>query len=343
MNATIQEPLKRAGRSTSARQFAPAKKTLHIRSILVPVDFSEPSNVALRRAASFARMFGAKLTLLHMVEPIVAPDLPYSCPLLMDMTEIVAQSKLRLERLARKQVKDATLIAKTMVVQGRSFQGIADTARTHKSDLIIISTHGYTGLKHMLLGSTTERVVRHAPCPVLVVRHDGGAMTGRGDKSAFKPRKILVPLDFSRDSMSALRYAAGFARQFHAELTLLNAVHPAFCFTSADGELEMYAELVEETRRANEQLMAGVLKEQQLKGLKVRSLVSTGDPRSEIVQTAARSGSGLIVLSTHGRTGLSRVLLGSVTERVAQHAPCDVLIVRQHEHEFLRGQRARQT
>jgi len=143
---------------------------MRIKSILVPLDFSPQSRSALRYALQFARGFKAKVTLLHVVEPVATPDFAMSFPLATDNDRQMAAARTELERLARAASRSRGLVEKALVRFGRSFHEIADTARTRKSDLIIISTHGYTGLKHALLGSTTELVVRHAPCPVLVLR-----------------------------------------------------------------------------------------------------------------------------------------------------------------------------
>jgi nucleotide-binding universal stress UspA family protein len=143
---------------------------LKIKSILVPMDFSAPSKKALAYAVPFAEQFGAKLTLLHVVEPVATPDFANSFPLVIEDDKMIAACKGRLERIIKEQAIDLALVENALVRYGRSFHEIADAARTLRSDLIIISTHGYTGLKRAVLGSTTERVVRHAPCPVLVVR-----------------------------------------------------------------------------------------------------------------------------------------------------------------------------
>lgn len=153
---------------TPSARLVPAR--LGIRSILVPIDFSPASEKALACAVPFARQFGAKLTLLHVVEPVATPDFVRSFPLVMENDQLMAECRRHLDIVIRHLKIEATLMEKTLVRHGRSFREIADTARTLKTDLIIISTHGYTGLKHALLGSTTERVVRYAPCPVLVVR-----------------------------------------------------------------------------------------------------------------------------------------------------------------------------
>ncbi len=143
---------------------------VQIRSILVPVDFSSPSSQALGYAAGLARSFGAKLTLLNVVEPIGAmPDFAAN-PLVRDLREVSAQAKEALKRLVARAQLEPAWIETLLVRHGTPFHEISEAAALLKSDLIVLATHGYTGLKHVLLGSTAERVVRHAPCPVLVVR-----------------------------------------------------------------------------------------------------------------------------------------------------------------------------
>jgi nucleotide-binding universal stress UspA family protein len=140
-----------------------------IRSILVPIDFSPPSAQALKYAAELAVRFGAKITLLNVVQPVATPDFAYY-PLMMENDKVIAQTKRELERVPDSQGVDSSLIERILVRNGVPFHEITDAAKSLKADLIVISTHGYTGLTHVLLGSTAERVVRHARCPVLVVR-----------------------------------------------------------------------------------------------------------------------------------------------------------------------------
>ena len=107
--------------------------------------------------------------MLHVVEPVATPDFAYY-PLMMENDKVVAKAKQALARFIAKNDLDQNVIEKMLVRNGAPFQEITKAAQSQKVDLIVISTHGYTGLKHVLLGSTTERVVRHASCPVLVVR-----------------------------------------------------------------------------------------------------------------------------------------------------------------------------
>jgi nucleotide-binding universal stress UspA family protein len=142
------------------------------RTILVPVDFSTPGREALEYAVAFAAQFQAKLLVLHVLEiPYVGSglgeiELP---PVEAEIREPVAENlaKLVAERVGNR------VPAETLMRTGQPWFEITEAAREQAADLVIIGTHGYTGLKHVLMGSTAERVVRHAPCPVLVVRNPG--------------------------------------------------------------------------------------------------------------------------------------------------------------------------
>jgi nucleotide-binding universal stress UspA family protein len=144
---------------------------LKLQSILVPVDFSWPSKKALQYAVPFAEQFGAKITLLFVAEPRVVPAELGFIPPAFQEDDFIHKSIERLNELAAQAMPERVL-EKTLVGSGVPFQEITESARGLKSDLIILATHGHAGWKHALLGSTAERVVRHAPCPVLVVREN---------------------------------------------------------------------------------------------------------------------------------------------------------------------------
>ncbi len=152
---------------------------LKIEQILVPVDFSEPSKRALRCAIKFAEHFSATITLLHVVEPLDQPDFAYF-PLTLDSEKVTKMAQKKLDVLSRPQPGGTCPVHMKLVRTGKPFQVITETARELKVDLIVISTHGYTGVKHVFLGSTAERVVRHAPCAVLTVRETQAAGPGAG-------------------------------------------------------------------------------------------------------------------------------------------------------------------
>jgi nucleotide-binding universal stress UspA family protein len=139
-----------------------------LQHILVPIDFSEHSLRALRVAEGLAKSAGGTLTLLYVVEP--TPATVDSSPVMLDTREIVKGCQKKLEAMPAKQGIDARLVGRVLVKVGTPWSEIVSTATELNRDAIVIATHGYTGWKHLLIGSTAERVVRHAHCPVLVVR-----------------------------------------------------------------------------------------------------------------------------------------------------------------------------
>ena len=146
---------------------------MEIRSILLPTDFSDCGNYALSYAASLARMFGSSIICVHVIEPMV-PTVGYS-----GMTEPlpIADISDQLEDSAERELPKlaeceecAGLEIEELIVHGEAASEIVRVARDRKVDLIVVSSHGRTGLGRILFGSTAEAVVRHAPCPVLVVK-----------------------------------------------------------------------------------------------------------------------------------------------------------------------------
>jgi nucleotide-binding universal stress UspA family protein len=155
--------------------------------------------------------FGGKIALVHVIESgRLVGELSESDT---GMTEIPRRVEEQLCSLASPAGEPA-LFDNVEVRTGRPSQQIGQAASELGGDLMVISTHGYTGLDYVLLGGTAERVIRHAPCPVLVVRRQDGRPP--------EPKKILVPVDFSPASLDGLRYALRLARPFGARLTALH-------------------------------------------------------------------------------------------------------------------------
>jgi universal stress protein A len=178
----------------------------------------------------------------------------------------------------------------------------------------------------MFLGSTAERVVQHSPCPVLVVRQPISRSNGAVDlrtRTGFELTTILVPTDFSKCSQAAFEYGLQLARDFNAELRLVHVINPhAYPFGDLYAALDP-AQLLRETEYAAQKqmrLMAAKAKARYL----VRVL--HGSPAIEICN-AANEDVDLVVISTHGRTGLGHILIGSVAEHVVRYAHCPVLVI----------------
>ncbi len=148
-----------------------------------------------------------------------------------------------------------------------------------------------------------------------------------------KVKKILVPIDFSDCSEKALIYAIQLAKEFCATIDVLYVVPPYYAYDPY-GVAEF--ERIEKELRANgEQKLAALILEKVPQGLPVETVVRNGRPATEIVEAARELNADLIIISTHGHTGLKHVLLGSTAESVVRHAPCPVLTVREKEREFL--------
>ena len=144
---------------------------LSIKKVLVPIDFSDYSKSALKYAVNFAKSFGADITLIYVVEPIIyPPDFSMgqiAIPAVNTEWDQVAQEELT--KLAKNEISSDVKV-KTIIKTGKPFVEIIETASDENIDLIIISTHGHSGVEHILFGSTAEKVVRKAPCPVLTLR-----------------------------------------------------------------------------------------------------------------------------------------------------------------------------
>jgi nucleotide-binding universal stress UspA family protein len=144
---------------------------LNINRILVPIDFSEYSKKAFRYAVEFARTFSAEIVLVYVVEPVIYPaDFSFGQVALPSVeVELQARGAQQLNLLIEKEVPD-DVRARAAVRSGKPFVEIIHAAKDEQADLIIIATHGHSGIEHVLFGSTAEKVVRKAPCPVLSIR-----------------------------------------------------------------------------------------------------------------------------------------------------------------------------
>jgi len=160
---------KTSSRSATAPKDVTTPATVCVKRILVPLDFSKTAMNALHYALPFAQQFGASLHLVHIYEAPTFMAGYQALPIVIPDDQVMQKARIQLDLLA-KSAAEWQVPVECFVRKGKAYQEIVDFAREQKIDLIIISTHGYTGLKHTLLGSTAERVVRHASCPVLIVR-----------------------------------------------------------------------------------------------------------------------------------------------------------------------------
>lgn len=303
-----------------------------LQEILAATDFSDHSLPAVRYALALSAKSGASLALLHVVELASSLSGMESVVLARTNTEISSLVHTRLEALAQRETRNAEKVT-TVVRTGKPFHEIALAASESAADLIVIATHGYTGAKRVLLGSTAERVVRHAPCPVLTIpTHTTPSRTFR--TPPIKLKKILVPIDFSDISKDALPWAASWAAQFGAALILLH-IEEEFPIDYLLGRELMSHTIVPLMKQAEADLARIAASLSKSTGLNVSAVVRSGRPFEEICHAAKTLGADMIVLTTHGHTGLQHVWLGSTAERVVRHAHCPVLTVRESNRKTL--------
>jgi len=309
---------------------SPHGPEIDLQRILAPIDFSPASKQGLAFAGALAERFRSAIQVLHVVEPPSLPEWGYA-----HIPE--REAKLRHEaeeRLPQFPIEcglDPKLVQSAKVRAGDAASEICKAAAEQRADLVVIASHGLGGLQHAFTGSTAERVVRRAPCPVLTVR-DRALQKQSTESPRFELKRILVTTDFSAESKKAFPYALALARKFEASLVLLYVV-PA----NLPAEFSHIGIVLEEKRLLEEarERMPRFRQAELDPHVHVETLVLNGGPAHEICRTAEAQGADLIVMATHGHTGLKHFLIGSLTENVVRHAPCPVLAVREREHDFV--------
>jgi nucleotide-binding universal stress UspA family protein len=290
-----------------------ARTALNLQRILVPVDFSGSSELALRYATAFAARFGGKIALVHVIESgRLVGELSESDT---GMTEIPRRVEEQLCMLAT--ARASRLFLTRVVRTGRPSSRNWPGCQRLGSGLIVISTHGYTGLDY---AARRHGRAGDSPCTV------SGARRAQAEWRAPEPKKILVPVDFSPASLDGLRYALGLALPFGARLTALHVIEPLGPMARFEVDVDAHERKLREGGRLRlEELHLEV---DEPAGA-FDTLFREGTSSHEIVGIAQGGDFDLIVMASLGRSGLADMLLGSTAERVVRHAPCPVLVVRE--------------
>jgi len=288
------------------------------RKILVATDFSSTADSAEKLAYQLARHLGAELHLVHvrviLEDPLMAEEQQLEIERLMSSVDEATK-----EAFDRTRAGDREIAVRTHLVRSVSAaEAIVETASELQCDLIVMGTHGRRGIKHMLLGSVAENVVRSVDVPVLTVRPDIQIGT-------HGPKKILVAHDFSNQSAAAIRTAGDWATVFDAEITILHVVEPVIY-------PEFYAinvlsdDVMTRLRdRATEALDNATM--EILGDRPVNTLVLIGRATNTIIAEAQPENFDLVIMGTRGLTGLEQLVLGSVAESVLRRCPVPLLTV----------------
>ena len=295
-----------------------------IKRILFATDFSRWARRAEDYACSLACSWKASLTVLCVAEfsPGLNPDYLVNQQYLADLLKTASLQLVDLKGRAERRGIAVT----TRVATGIPSEEVIAAAQAEDSDLIVVGTRGKTGLAHVLLGSTAERVIRGASCPVLTVRMEPADIEDTSVLS--RPvtlERILVPVDFSDCSLDALGHAAVVAQQAKASLMLLHVLEPVsygLDFTLGQSKAR-HTDAETWTKRLEE-----LVSTHQHPTMQVESRLRGGFPADSILDSAQTMPCDLIVMGTHGRRGISHTISGSVAEAVLRKALCPVITVR---------------
>ncbi len=282
--------------------------------ILVPLDGSEVSELAIPWADAFAEALGAEVELVQVVSTHGDADA--------GRVEAATETNelLRARALLRHAMK-----VDAVAVHGSAAEAIVARARFSEATMIVMASHGRGGLARAVQGSVTDDVIARSATPVLVVRADAHT-------EVRVPDRVLVPLDTSQLARSAFRWVLPLARELGWTLILMAVadmppqtipVQGAAIPVPSAGRIHTPAELTEYLEE-----FATSLRES---GLSVETQVEIGDSAREIAQVAGEAQAGLIAMSTHGRRGLDRWFSGSVTDGVIRASPVPVLTLHVEE------------
>jgi nucleotide-binding universal stress UspA family protein len=283
--------------------------------LLLPTDGSEFSEGAIREAVNLAKTCSSKLFVVSVIE--TNPEYESIAPQLIEKAEKETRQHLEsVKNRAAKEGVDCEIIAR----QGEDpYKYIIDEAAKHQVSMIIMGRRGRKGLKRLMMGSVTAKVIGHSPCNVLVVP--------RAARLEF--RKILIATDGSKYSNAAASEAVAIAKRCGASLIAASVVPYESISPLGIVHSEMQWELITgESRKAAESNIKNVKEIAEKEDVKIEELILEGRPYEAIINAAKEKGVDLIVVGSHGRTGLDRLLMGSVTERIIGHADCAVLVVK---------------
>lgn len=286
--------------------------------LLVPLDGSELAEQAVAPAVTLAKATAAEVIFLRVVPSFLLTIEPNLYREAMAVNENEARAYLK---SLRSQFSSAAVTIRTKTLSGPVSESIVSFAEENDIDLIVISSHGRSGVQRWVYGSVAEKVLRQTCCATLVIR-------GYTQVELFKHRRILVPLDGSSLAEYALEAAVAIAGAMEAELILIRITTPIHLGLET-APMEQAFDNIEAVERSQAEVylktVATSLSEH---GVPIKLETMSGPVAESIIDYAASHGVDLIAMSSHGRSGISRWVYGSVAEKVLRGASCATLIVR---------------
>jgi nucleotide-binding universal stress UspA family protein len=291
---------------------------MQLKSILCPIDFSDFSATAYQHALSLAEYYKARIVALHIVELWKYPFADYAAHEADYAKFSRAMSEggeVQLQRFVKQYSADR-IQPELVIHQGNAPDSILSFAQKQNIEGIVMGTHGRRGFDRLVLGSTTDKVIRKAACPVLVVSNPAQRALGTEPDGRHRLSRILYCTDFSNNSELARGYAISLAEEYRAELILLHVAG------NAPDQARAEATVADRTQELDR-----LVSEKERKNLRVRSAVRFGKPYEEIVQYATEAHASLIIITARGGDAADRAVFGSTTYRVIQLGPCPVLAI----------------
>jgi nucleotide-binding universal stress UspA family protein len=283
--------------------------------LLLATDSSEFSEGAIREAIRMAKRCGSKLTAVSVIE--TNPEFESTAPQVLEKMEKEVRGHLS---NVQSRAKQEGVFCEVAVHEGEdSYKYIVDEAVAQKSTMIIMGRRGKKGFRRLVMGSTTSWTIGHAPCSVLVVP--------RNAQVDFK--SIVVATDGSPHSAAAASEAIGIAKRNTAKLTVIAVVPADIAMpTDIDFAAIQREKLADQEMQVAEKNARAVKDAAQKAGVDAQAFVMSGKPADAIMEIAKDKAADLVVVGSHGRTGLDRLLMGSVAERVIVLSSCAVLVAK---------------
>jgi nucleotide-binding universal stress UspA family protein len=288
---------------------------VRFQKVLCPVDFFNPSRRALDYAVKFAANYDALVHALHVVAPVIpaAYGAPFS---VQDLTADLEKEARRLLGKLQAEAAKSGVPVTTEVRLGDIDIEIRHAVESQKADVVVMGTHGRRGFERLVMGSVTERMIRHCPVPLITV--------GPGRKAGAAPpeiRRILVTTDFSEGTADAMDCALSIAQECQAKVTLLHVVH--------DIAADISGKYREPLWRGIETELQKLVPEEALDWCDVETRVDAGLPYVFIPRFLQSGKFDLLVMNIHGKSMLDRALLGSTAERTVRAAAeiCPVMLI----------------
>lgn len=287
------------------------------KNILIPIDFSPSSRNAVDYGLFLAEKFCAKVTLVHAVV-LFKEDVNEGEHLKTFERAVTEREK---ERAIQLQSRCTESAQRGVNVQSQLLRGVSapdvilDFLEDNHYDLVVMGTHGRTGMKKWLFGSVAEKIVRHAPCPVLTLRKDWSRQV---------IKHVLVPVDFSEFSKKAIGKGLDIAMEYGAKISFIHSVeqeaHPAFYATQLESIFQTNPQLKEKIRE-------NLIHFTEVPSEDAHYSVVEGKAHKAIAQYAKAQNVDLVVMATRGMGALDHLLLGSNAERVIRSSAAPVLTV----------------